>query len=342
MALAPLPPTFAETREALHRVAELIVAPARKPAQRDRADSNVGRLRDSAVRVRGPSAPGPGRRGRAGRRRGRLGAPRAARDDRRARLSFVGADLFPGGTPTDSTPLGIDRGRRRRARRPSTRSRPGHSATCSGRSRRPTSRRRSTSGPSTSTSPSSPARSRSAGAPTTAPRRATAIIRSHTSTSARGSHRPAAGSGTRRRSTARSSVTASWSTPPIRRALAADFFARSPRSARRLTRPGAAGIVGRVRIGVLTGGGDCPGLNAVIRAIVRKGVDVYGHEFVGYRDGWRGPLEGDGRAARNPGASAASCRVAERSSAPLGPTRSMRRPGPERLAANSSATARRA
>src|ERR687892_1173911 len=50
-----------------------------------------------------------------------------------------------------------------------------------------------------------------------------------------------------------------------------------------------------MRIGVLTGGGDCPGLNAVIRAIVRKGVAEYGHEFVGYRDGWRGPLEGDGR-----------------------------------------------
>jgi ATP-dependent phosphofructokinase / diphosphate-dependent phosphofructokinase len=47
----------------------------------------------------------------------------------------------------------------------------------------------------------------------------------------------------------------------------------------------------RVRIGVLTGGGDCPGLNAVIRAVVRKGIDGYGHEIVGYRDGWRGPLE---------------------------------------------------
>ena len=47
-----------------------------------------------------------------------------------------------------------------------------------------------------------------------------------------------------------------------------------------------------MRVGVLTGGGDCPGLNAVIRAVVRKGVDVYGHEFVGFRDGWRGPLEG--------------------------------------------------
>jgi phosphofructokinase-like protein len=50
-----------------------------------------------------------------------------------------------------------------------------------------------------------------------------------------------------------------------------------------------------MRIGVLTGGGDCPGLNAVIRAIVRKGVGDYGHEFLGYRDGWRGPLERDSR-----------------------------------------------
>src|SRR3954449_11935557 len=50
-----------------------------------------------------------------------------------------------------------------------------------------------------------------------------------------------------------------------------------------------------MRIGVLTGGGDCPGLNAVIRAVVRKGVGVQGHEFVGYRDGWRGPLEDDRR-----------------------------------------------
>jgi 6-phosphofructokinase 1 len=47
-----------------------------------------------------------------------------------------------------------------------------------------------------------------------------------------------------------------------------------------------------MRIGVLTGGGDCPGLNAVIRAVVRKGITL-GHEFVGFRDGWRGPLEGD-------------------------------------------------
>jgi ATP-dependent phosphofructokinase / diphosphate-dependent phosphofructokinase len=46
-----------------------------------------------------------------------------------------------------------------------------------------------------------------------------------------------------------------------------------------------------MRVGVLTGGGDCPGLNAVIRAIVRKGVPEYGYAFLGFRDGWRGPLE---------------------------------------------------
>ncbi|MCM2428938.1 6-phosphofructokinase [Streptomyces sp. RKAG337] len=48
-----------------------------------------------------------------------------------------------------------------------------------------------------------------------------------------------------------------------------------------------------MRVGVLTGGGDCPGLNAVIRAIVRKGVQEYDYGFLGFRDGWRGPLEGD-------------------------------------------------
>ena len=47
-----------------------------------------------------------------------------------------------------------------------------------------------------------------------------------------------------------------------------------------------------MRIGVLTGGGDCPGLNAVIRAAVTKGIQAYGHEFVGFCDGWKGPLEG--------------------------------------------------
>jgi 6-phosphofructokinase 1 len=45
------------------------------------------------------------------------------------------------------------------------------------------------------------------------------------------------------------------------------------------------------RIGILTGGGDCPGLNAVIRAVVRKGVNNYGHAIVGFRYGWAGVLE---------------------------------------------------
>jgi phosphofructokinase-like protein len=48
-----------------------------------------------------------------------------------------------------------------------------------------------------------------------------------------------------------------------------------------------------MRVGVLTGGGDCPGLNAVIRAVVRKGIEDYGYEFVGFRDGWRGPINAD-------------------------------------------------
>jgi ATP-dependent phosphofructokinase / diphosphate-dependent phosphofructokinase len=44
---------------------------------------------------------------------------------------------------------------------------------------------------------------------------------------------------------------------------------------------------------MLTGGGDCPGLNAVIRAVVRKGEGIYGHELVGFRHGWRGVIEGE-------------------------------------------------
>jgi ATP-dependent phosphofructokinase / diphosphate-dependent phosphofructokinase len=54
-----------------------------------------------------------------------------------------------------------------------------------------------------------------------------------------------------------------------------------------------------MRIGVLTGGGDCPGLNAVIRGIVRKSALHYGHEIFGFRDGWRGPIEGDGEVLTN-------------------------------------------
>jgi 6-phosphofructokinase 1 len=51
-----------------------------------------------------------------------------------------------------------------------------------------------------------------------------------------------------------------------------------------------------MRVGVLTGGGDCPGLNAVIRALVRKGIDTYGDELVGFADGWRGVLDDQAQA----------------------------------------------
>src|SRR3712207_3312436 len=55
---------------------------------------------------------------------------------------------------------------------------------------------------------------------------------------------------------------------------------------------GAPTILGvRVRIGVLTGGGDCPGLNAVIRSVVRTATTHYDSEVIGFRDGWRGLLE---------------------------------------------------
>jgi ATP-dependent phosphofructokinase / diphosphate-dependent phosphofructokinase len=48
-----------------------------------------------------------------------------------------------------------------------------------------------------------------------------------------------------------------------------------------------------VRIGVLTGGGDCPGLNAVLRAVVRTAEKQYGSDVIGFRNGWRGLLEDD-------------------------------------------------
>ena len=61
---------------------------------------------------------------------------------------------------------------------------------------------------------------------------------------------------------------------------------RSSRPARRTSERG-----GGMRIGILTGGGDCPGLNAVIRAVVRLSTDR-GHEMIGVRDGWKGLTDG--------------------------------------------------
>ena len=92
-----------------------------------------------------------------------------------------------------------------------------------------------------------------------------------------------------------------------------------------------------MRIGVLTGGGDCPGLNAVIRAIVRKGVGNYGHEFVGYRDGWHGPLEDDSRPLGVPEVRG----ILPRGGTILGSSRTnpfAEEGGPARIAANLTAT----
>jgi 6-phosphofructokinase 1 len=46
-----------------------------------------------------------------------------------------------------------------------------------------------------------------------------------------------------------------------------------------------------MRVGILSGGGDAPGINAVIRAILRKGIQTHGYEILGIRDGWAGLLE---------------------------------------------------
>jgi len=46
-------------------------------------------------------------------------------------------------------------------------------------------------------------------------------------------------------------------------------------------------------IGILTSGGDCPGLNAVIRAAVFTGIRLHDLEFVGFRNGWKGVIDGD-------------------------------------------------
>src|SRR2546423_13319286 len=75
---------------------------------------------------------------------------------------------------------------------------------------------------------------------------------------------------------------------PSRRVAARSTAAGSRRVARVAT---AEEVEGRMKVGVLTGGGDCPGLNAVIRAVVRKAEQVHGDQVLGFRDGWKGVLE---------------------------------------------------
>ncbi len=48
-----------------------------------------------------------------------------------------------------------------------------------------------------------------------------------------------------------------------------------------------------MKVGILSGGGDAPGINAVIRAVVRKAIQEYGYETIGIKDGWRGLIEGE-------------------------------------------------
>lgn len=70
-----------------------------------------------------------------------------------------------------------------------------------------------------------------------------------------------------------------------------------------------------MRIGVLTAGGDCPGLNAVIRSVVHRAVTNFGDEVIGFEDGYAGLLDGRYRTSTST-RSAASSPVAARFSAP--------------------------
>ena len=159
MELAALPETFAATREALHSVAERIVAPARKPDNEIALVRDPGRVRHAAVRARRQAAPGPGRGRRAGPSSETGGRARAARRaSPRGRETARARALLPGGPPEDARRLDDRSGRRRRladfydfAADVLRRASRGHACRRRGLAR-------SSSGPSTSTSLSRPAR----------------------------------------------------------------------------------------------------------------------------------------------------------------------------------------
>ena len=106
--LAPLPSNFVTARLALHRVAERIVAPARKPDNEIALRGDARRLRDARVRVRRAAPPGPGR-GRGARLPPRRGREPGSAHLARGRAALV-AELLPSGAALDDEPLGIDDG----------------------------------------------------------------------------------------------------------------------------------------------------------------------------------------------------------------------------------------
>ena len=346
MGLAPLPGSFARTREALHRVAEEVVAPARKPRQRDRADPDARRLRHAAVRARRAAAPGPGRR------RPRSSSTRTA--------------------PSAAQPIALARRGRRVRRRRAVPGRPARR--CERRSR--STRRRRRARPS-----STPSRARvlEACAPTMAPADEPSTINlwpehfdiafeagPESARPARQLRRlpgrrattrepyvyvgPVAGAdGGRalerdRRSPAPSSATPSFvaaEDPDGARGRRSSPSAGRRSATDRMASDAPAGILAACDSECSPAAATVPGLNAVIRAIVRKGVGEYGHEFVGFRDGWRGPLEGDRRAARR---SEVDAGILPRGGTILGSSRTnpfKEDGGPERIAANLERARRR-
>src|SRR4051812_22357841 len=78
-----------------------------------------------------------------------------------------------------------------------------------------------------------------------------------------------------------------WAATAGADANSANAATRPQATRRRVARVSVALVrtEGRMKVGVLTGGGDCPGLNAVIRAVVRKGETVHGDQVIGFRDG---------------------------------------------------------
>src|SRR3954447_1883969 len=87
-----------------------------------------------------------------------------------------------------------------------------------------------------------------------------------------------------------SSSSATGATSPAAKSRTVRWMSRcSSERSKSMTRHDAVPM----RIGVLTGGGDCPGLNAVIRAIVRTSALHFDDQIYGFRDGWKGPIEGD-------------------------------------------------
>src|SRR3954451_11776 len=141
--------------------------------------------------------------------------------------------------------------------------------------------------------PCSRTRCPSATSPSTARRRVIRLTPYSAHSTGSGGRRVCSGSAEARRRSA--SRTARYLGPASRLATPEKVLHEetSRRHDVRCMRPSPSSGGEHVRIGVLTGGGDCPGLNAVLRAVVRSAEKQFGSDVIGFRNGWRGLLEDD-------------------------------------------------